>query len=383
MRITSANKRSNKDGAIKTGHNDRTFDVSKTDHIDQSLTCQNLSWTWDRSKSQEESEQNGYEFYFGKGLEARNERYIKQRHKEKCRTIKDMRQDPKQCPEETIRQIGKHGQYIDPKLLLSIINEYLAWESQTFPLIKTLNMYVHFDEPDAQPHLHQRKIYLGKDKDGNYVPSQNKALKAMGIERPDPEKPEGRYNNSKITFDKICREKFAEICKDKGLDIELEPQDPSKTGLSLLELKARTAKEEKERAEQAQAAAELAKEEAIKTVDTLETKQMLLEMEVEEQQQKVEEAKKEAQEAAKKASSIISERELELQKQVQELKTEIKEKDSLIESLKSKLRRVQQFFDKFKHIKQQYANWKDGKTNTQGQGQGQTQEQETEFERGE
>ena len=34
----------------------------------------------------------------------------------------------------------------------------------------------------------------------------------------------------------------------------------------------------------------------------LETKQMLLEMEVEEQQQKVEEAKKEAQEAAKKAS---------------------------------------------------------------------------------
>ena len=89
MRITSANKRSNKDGAIKTGHNDRTFDVSKTDHIDQSLTCQNLNRTWDRSKSQEESEQNGYEYYFGKGLEARNQRYIKQRHKEKCRTMHD------------------------------------------------------------------------------------------------------------------------------------------------------------------------------------------------------------------------------------------------------------------------------------------------------
>lgn len=380
MRITAANRRSNKDGVIKAVHNEHNFEA---DHIDKTKTCQNLSWTWDRSKSQEESEQNGYEFYFRKGLEARNERYRKQRHAEKCRTIKDMRNDPKQCPEETIRQIGKHGEYIDPKLLLSIINEYLAWESQTFPLMKTLNMYIHFDEPEAQPHLHQRKIYLGTDKDGNYIPSQNQALKAMGIERPDPTKPEGRYNNSKITFDKMCREKFAQICKDKGLDIELEPQDPSKTGLSLLELKARTAKEEKERAEQAQAAAEQAKKEAVKAVDMLETKQMLLEMEVEEQQQKVEEAKKEAQEAAKKASSIISERELELQKQVQELKTEIKEKDSLIESLKSKLRRVQQFFDKFKHIKQQYANWKDGRTNTQGQGQGQTQEQETEFERGE
>ena len=381
MRITGANKRSNKDGVIKTGHNDR-LKTFQADHIDQSLTCQNLNWTWDRSKSQEESEQNGYEYYFGKGLEARNERYRKQRHAEKCRTIEDMRNDPKQCPEETIRQIGKHGQYIDPKLLLSIINAYLAWESQTFPLMKTLNMYIHFDEPEAQPHLHQRKIYLGTDKDGNYIPSQHKALKAMGIERPDPEKPEGRYNNSKITFDKMCREKFAQICKDKGLDIELEPQDPSKTGLSLLELKARTAKEEKERAEQAQAAAEQAKKEAVKAVDMLETKQMLLEMEVEEQQQKVEEAKKEAQEAAKKASSIISEREIQLQKQVQDLKEEIKEKDSLIENLKNKLRRVQKFFDRFRDIKQLYADWKDGKTNTQDQGQTQEQE-ETEIERGE
>ena len=59
MRITTANRRSNKDGAIKTGHNDRSFDISKADHIDQSLICKNLSWTWDKSKTQEESEQNG------------------------------------------------------------------------------------------------------------------------------------------------------------------------------------------------------------------------------------------------------------------------------------------------------------------------------------
>lgn len=58
MRITTVNKRANKDGAIKTGHNDRmkTFEA---DHIDQSLTSKNLSWTWDNSRTQEESEQNG------------------------------------------------------------------------------------------------------------------------------------------------------------------------------------------------------------------------------------------------------------------------------------------------------------------------------------
>lgn len=89
FRITTVNKRANKDGAIKTGHNDRlkTFEA---DHIDQSLTSKNLSWTWDKSKSQEESEQNGYMYFFGKGLEARNERYRKQRHAEKCRTIEDI-----------------------------------------------------------------------------------------------------------------------------------------------------------------------------------------------------------------------------------------------------------------------------------------------------
>lgn len=372
MRITTVNKRANKDGAIKTGHNDRmkTFEA---DHIDQSLTSKNLSWTWDNSKTQEESEQNGYVYFFGKGLEATNERYKKQRHLDKCRTIEDMRNNPKQCPEESIKQIGKHGQEIDVRLLTSIINQYLAWESKTFPNVKTLNLYIHLDEPNAQPHLHQRKVYLGHDKYGHIVPSQNKALEEMGIERPDPTKPKGRYNNAKITFDKMCREKFAELCKDKGLDIELEPQDPSKSGLTLLELKARTAKEEKERAEQAQKVAEQAKAEAIKAVDMLETKQMLLEMEIEEQQKKVEEAKKEP--------SILSERERQLQAQVLELKKEIRKRDSLIEDLKTKLRRVTEFFEKFKHIKQMYADWKEGKTNTQGQGQ--TQEQETEFERGE
>ena len=58
MRITTVNKRANKDGAIKTGHNDRmiTFEAG---HIAQSLTSKNLSWTWDNSRTQEESEQNG------------------------------------------------------------------------------------------------------------------------------------------------------------------------------------------------------------------------------------------------------------------------------------------------------------------------------------
>lgn len=40
---------------------------------------------------------------------------------------------------------------------------------------------------------------------------------------PEPEKPRGRHNNRKMTFDKICRELLFEICREHGLEIEEEP----------------------------------------------------------------------------------------------------------------------------------------------------------------
>lgn len=269
-RATTVNKRSNKDGAIKTGHNDRTFNLSKAEHIDINKICDNIGWTWDNSPTMEDAERNFYNQEFGAGLDAKNARYIKQRHSEKCRTIDDMRRDPKQCPEETILQVGKHGQDIPPEVIKSILLDYVKWEQEQFPLVKTLDYYIHFDEPDAQPHMHRRRVYIGTDKDGNAIPSQNKALKAMGIPLPNPEKPEGRYNNRKIEFDKICRTKFIDICQSYGLTIEVEPQEKSRSGLSLVELKTRTEQEklvqvltDKEQAEKALQALEQAKNDAI------------------------------------------------------------------------------------------------------------------------
>ena len=66
---------------------------------------------------------------------------------------------------------------------------------------------------------------------------QEKALREAGIELPDPSKPEGRYNNRKITFDKMRREMFQEICLKHGLKIEVEPRPQRQMHKSVHEYK--------------------------------------------------------------------------------------------------------------------------------------------------
>lgn len=51
-------------------------------------------------------EKKRYKELFEDSLEARNERYRQQRHKERCRDIESVYRDPKKCPFEMILQIG-------------------------------------------------------------------------------------------------------------------------------------------------------------------------------------------------------------------------------------------------------------------------------------
>lgn len=243
MRTTTHNGRTASNGkAFNVKHNDRNG--FEAEHIDQSKTPDN--WTWTRYRNAptfDDMERAYYRKHFGDALDARNARYEAQRHAERVQTIDQYRSNPRNCPEETITQIGKHGETVDPALLRSICIEQINWEMKTFPNVKYLDLAMHVDEPDSAPHLHGRKVWVGHDKDGNEVISQNKALKEMGIDRPDPAKPQSRYNNPKQTYTQQCREHFQQLCRDRGLAIETEPRDPGRSGLSLLELKTRTAEE--------------------------------------------------------------------------------------------------------------------------------------------
>lgn len=283
MRVVTTNKRMK-----NKNHNDRTFDTEKAKHIDSTKTHKNLGYTWDGSKTMDEAERNFYIKNFEKGLNAKNERYIKNGHKERIKTIEDMRTDAKTCPEEGIKQIGKVGDTIDENLAIKIMNDYIQWKAKTFPNCVLLDCYIHLDE--STPHMHERSVYIGHDKDGNLIPNQNKALKEMGIERPDKTKPEGRYNNAKITFDKLCREKFIEICQNYGLTIEKEPKERTESGLTLIEYKAR---QEEQKAQKAMEELNT----AIKTLEGVEAAKN-------EAIQLKEESEKQAQEIAEQAETM-------------------------------------------------------------------------------
>ncbi len=238
MRITYHNGRS---GSAK--HNDRTFDLDKAEHIDQHQTENNRYYTWldliddTTERSFEEAEEIFYERYFTKGLAARNDRYLKNRHPERVKSMKEYMKAYQTKPEETLIYVGSKGNSVeDPDLLLDIYSDYLVWRSEAYPQLAFLDVSFHLDE--ATLHIHERSVWIGHDTDGNEIPGQNKALAEMGVERPDMTKPEGRYNNAKMTFTADCRSHLQDICRAHGIEIEDHPRERSERGLSLIEYKA-------------------------------------------------------------------------------------------------------------------------------------------------
>ncbi|MBR7084163.1 MAG: hypothetical protein IKI37_03165, partial [Oscillospiraceae bacterium] len=75
-------------------------------------------------------------------------------------------------------------------------------------------------------------------------------LRQMGIERPDPEKPEGRYNNAKQTYSAMCRKKLIELAQERNISLELTPKPSDEVGLELLQYKLRMAEQNLQEAEE-------------------------------------------------------------------------------------------------------------------------------------
>ena len=120
MKLTRHNGRSGKHGTYNPKHNDRTFDVSNSEHIDEERAKHNVYWdcfngyrTFAEKQVQseladtfEEVEELFYSAKYGAYVEAQNARNDKNRHSERNRTTTDLLKDKRTCPEETIYQIG-------------------------------------------------------------------------------------------------------------------------------------------------------------------------------------------------------------------------------------------------------------------------------------
>ena len=104
--------------------------------------------------------------------------------------------------------------------------------------------------PISTPHIHERHVFDCENKYGELCPQQEKALEALGIPLPDPDKPRGRNNNRKMTFDLICRNLLFDVCRQYGLDIEDVPEYGGKKYLEKQEFIIQAQKEKIARQEQ-------------------------------------------------------------------------------------------------------------------------------------
>lgn len=253
MRMTIHNARTSKKfGAFTPKHNDRNFNIKNAEHIDPERTKGNIYWNWTGRAdiTFEDAEKAFYEEHCRTHLDAVNQRYLEQRHRERMRTMDEYRTARHTCPEETLLMIGNRDEHLPPKTLRAICEDLRNWEENAVPGLKVLDIALHVDEEGA-PHIHMRKAWIYRDENGTESISQGKALEGAGIPLPHPDRPQGRNNNRKQTFSRQERQALYEICRGYGLEnlLETQPREKSKSGRELEDYKAGKAEERAQAAE--------------------------------------------------------------------------------------------------------------------------------------
>jgi hypothetical protein len=236
LKLTRHNGRSGKHGTYNPRHNDRRFDVENSEHIDADRARQNIYWDCYRGftthEFRENPEQPDFSFeeiermfyyeHYGGHVEAQNARNKKTRHTERNRTVEDLLKNNKTCPEETLYQIGTMEQSVPPEVLFQIVTEFQEEFDRRFGShVHIIDWALHLDE--ATPHIHERHVFDCENRYGELCPQQEKALEELGVPLPKPDKPKGRNNNRKQTFDAICRTLLFDICRRHGLHLDQEP----------------------------------------------------------------------------------------------------------------------------------------------------------------
>ncbi len=263
---TVRNGRKSKSGEVyNANHNTLEATRKQQSHIDQERAGLNVYIQFNREGAMyvikggqggfdaRKHEMKRYKELYGEGLEARNERYTKTRHTERCRTIKDLYQDPKSAPMETIFQVGNSRDNMDPKIRTNLLIK--AWTETVQIMQQKYGKNMHFldaalHRDEAVDHVHCRVAFIGHDRHGFAVPSQNSAMNEMGIERPDLSKPNTKYNNPTITFTDELRETFYKACERQGIQIDRNVISHSKRQVEILEYKCDQYRKENQELEQ-------------------------------------------------------------------------------------------------------------------------------------
>ena len=237
LKLTRHNGRAGSHGTYNPKHNDRSFNLANSDHIDPERAKGNIYWDCfhgfrsaidpqdpdDLAATFSDVERQFYESRYTIFIEGQNERNTKIRHTERNRSIPDLLSSRKTCPEETIYQLGSLDEHASAEDLLNIVTEFIEeFKGKFGEHVHVLDWALHLDE--STPHIHERHVFDCENKYGEVAPQQEKALETLGFELPNPDKPLSRRNNRKITFDAACRKMLFEIAKRYGLDLEEEAE---------------------------------------------------------------------------------------------------------------------------------------------------------------
>jgi len=257
LKATRHNGRSGIHGTYNPKHNDREFDIKNSEHISEENARKNVYWDYyqgyclpgshdERKLNFTEVERAFYNAHYSAHVDAQNKRNEIARHPERNRTIDDVLLNNKTCPEETLLQLGNIDSTVPADVLAKIAAEYFEeFERKFGSNIHILDWALHLDE--TTPHIHERHVFDATNQYGEIMPMQEKALEELGFELPDPDKPKGRYNNRKMSFDAECRKMFLDICNTHGLNIDIEPVYGGKSYLEKADYIVEKLKEENER----------------------------------------------------------------------------------------------------------------------------------------
>ena len=198
-------------------HNDRSFDVNLATHIDQSRLHLNRYWVWAPGMDFESAERLFYRKNYMQMTEEQN------RNRKSKRIPEDYLNLKRYKPEEVIVQIGNvQDQPEDPKIFDECFDAFISflnnWNKEHGEHMHLLDYAVHKDE--ATTHAHIRLVWDYETKEGVKKISRNTALRLAGIGLADPDRPPSRTNTRKMAFDRMCREQWANICEERGIQVD-------------------------------------------------------------------------------------------------------------------------------------------------------------------
>ena len=299
---------------------------------------------------------------------------------------------------EAVLQYGSHddlgGEYYSPDTALErkaqlraeyerVYRQWVADLERDFPHMTLVFAVAHFSETEGTPHLHvcmqpQADCSRGLAKQV----SIGRALAQDGIERLDSReeaKQAGGYQLARF-YQRFHHEYQNPSLQRLGYEIKAEQhglKHMEKDGYAVvMEQADKIVQESRERAE----ITEKARKAAQKDLDLLETKQLMVELEVDEATQTAEAARQAAEraiqskvEAQATEAAIRAQARYEAEATVRQLEAEIQEKNSIIhslsaecEKLKTKLSRLREYLQE-KHILEGFLQWVSSKSHQQEQ----------------